>query len=74
MFEILTIAIFIWLLMKAVSFALRLTWGLAKIIASILIGLAFPALVLAVVFAGGVLLLIPIAMVAIAVLILKACL
>ena len=74
MFEILTIAIFIWLLMKAVSFALRLTWGIAKIIASILIGLAFPALVLAVVFAGGVLLLIPIAMVAIAALILKACL
>ena len=74
MFEILTIAIFIWLLMKSVSLALRLTWGIAKIIASILIGLAFPVLVLAVVFAGGVLLLIPIAMVAIAVLILKACL
>ena len=74
MFELLTVAIFIWLLVKAVGFALRLTWGVAKITASILIGLAFPVLILCLLFAGGVLLLVPVVMIAIAAIILKACL
>lgn len=74
MLELLTVAIFIWLLVKAVGFALRLTWGVAKITASILIGLAFPVLILCLLFAGGVLLLVPVVMIAIAAIILKACL
>ena len=74
MFEILTIAIFLWLLFKAIGLALRLTWGAAKIVASILIGLAFPVLIISLVFAGGILLLIPLAMIAIAAGILKLCL
>jgi len=74
MFELLTVAIFIWLLAKAVGFGLRLTWGFAKITASILITLALPALILCLVFAGGILLLIPLGMIAIAAGILKACL
>ena len=74
MFELLTIAIFIWLLVKAIGFAFKLTWGIAKIAASILIGLAFPVLIFCLIFAGGVLLLIPLIMIAIAALILKACL
>ena len=74
MFELLTLAIFIWLLVKAIGFAFKLTWGIAKIAASILIGLAFPVLIFCLIFAGGVLLLIPLIMIAIAALILKACL
>ena len=74
MFEILTLAIFAWLLVKAIGFAFRLTWGIAKIIASILIGLAFPVLILCLIFAGGIALLIPLVMIAIAAGILKACL
>ena len=74
MFELLTIAIFVWLLVKAIGFAFRLTWGIAKIIASILIGLAFPVLILCLIFAGGIALLIPLVMIAIAAGILKACL
>ena len=74
MFELLTIAIFIWLLVKAVGFAFKLTWGIAKIAASILIGLAFPVLIFCLLFAGGILLLVPLLMIAIAVGILKACL
>ena len=50
MFELLTIAIFIWLLVKTIGFAFRLTWGVAKIAASILIGLALPVLILCLVF------------------------
>ena len=74
MFELLTVVVFVWLMIKAIGFALRLTWGLAKIVASILIGLALPILVVCFLFAGGVALLVPIAMIAIAICILKACL
>ena len=74
MFELLTISIFVWLLVKSVSLALKLTWGLAKVIASVLIVLAFPALILCLIFAGGIILLVPLAMIAIAAGIMKACL
>ena len=74
MLELLTVVIFIWLLVKAVGFAFKLTWGIAKIAASILIGLAFPVLIFCLLFAGGILLLVPLLMIAIAVGILKACL
>ena len=73
MFELLTIFIFIWLLVKSIGLAFRLTWGAAKIVASILIGLAFPVLIVCLVFVGGIALLVPVAMIAIAAGILKAC-
>ena len=74
MFELLVLAIFIWLFVKSVGLALRLTWGAAKLIASVLLALAMPALVLCMVFAGGLMLLIPIGIIAIAAAILKSCL
>lgn len=74
MFELLTIAVFIWLLVKAAGFALKLTWGVAKVVAAILIGVALPVLIVCLVFVGGIVLLVPLAMVAIAAVILKACL
>lgn len=74
MFELLTIAIFIWLLVKTIGLALKLTWGAAKIAAGILIGLAFPVLIVCLVFLSGIALLVPIVMIAIAAGILKACL
>ena len=74
MFELLTVAIFIWLLVKAIGLAIKLTWGVAKIAASILIGLAFPVLIGCFIFAGGIALLVPMVMIAIAAGILKACL
>ena len=66
MFELLIIAIFLWLLVKVIGLAFKLTWGAAKITASILIGLAFPALFVCFLFVGGIALLIPVAMIAIA--------
>ena len=74
MLELLTVVVFMYLMFKAIGLALRLTWGMAKIAASILIGLAVPALIVCVIFAGGIALLLPLAMIAIAVGILKACL
>ena len=73
MFELLIIAIFLWLLVKAIGLAFKLTWGVAKITASILIGLALPVLIVCFVFVGGIALLVPVAMIAIAVGIVKAC-
>ena len=72
MFELLVIAIFIWLLVKSIGLAFKLTWGVAKIAASILIGLAFPVLILCFVFVGGIALLVPVIMISIAAGILKA--
>ena len=74
MFELLTIGIFIWLLVKGISLALKLTWGAAKVVASILMVLALPLLIVCVVFVGGIALIAPIVVIAIAVGILRACL
>ena len=73
MLEILTGILFAWLLIKGIGLALRLTWGAAKIIAAILMALALPLLFVCMVFVGGIALLVPIALIGIAVGILKAC-
>ena len=73
MFELLTIFIFVWLLVKAIGLAFKLTWGIAKVIASILIARALPILIICLVFVGGIALLVPIAVIGIAFGILKAC-
>lgn len=72
MFELLTIVIFVWLLTKAIGLAFRLTWGAAKVTASVLIGLALPILIICLLFVGGIALLVPVALIGIAVAILKA--
>ena len=74
MFEILVTVLCIWLFIKAIGLALKITWGMAKIAATILMVLALPALVLCLLFAGGLLLLLPVALIAVAIGILKACL
>lgn len=74
MFEFLMIIFFLWLMIKAIGFALKLTWGVAKIAASILMVVALPVLVLCLLFAGGLLLIIPVILVGIAAGILKSCL
>ena len=72
MFELLTIAIFVWLMVKSIGLVLKLTWGTAKVIASILIGLALPVLIICLLFVGGIALIVPVALIGIAVAILKA--
>ena len=73
MFNIIITVVFIWLMIKAIGFALKLTWGAARIVASILMVIALPVLILFLLFAGGALLLIPLAMVGIAAGVLKSC-
>ena len=73
MFEILTLVVFVWILIKSIGLMLRLTWGAAKIIATILLVLAFPVLLVCMLFVGGIALLNPIALVCLAGGILRAC-
>ena len=73
MFEIIALFLFISLFVKAIGLAFRLTWGAAKIAAALLMAAAAPLLILLLVFAGSVALLIPLAMIAIAAGIVKAC-
>ena len=72
MLEILTIVLFCWLFFKAIGLAFRAAWGTAKIIASVLFALAVPMLVISLLFAGGILLLVPLALVGLAFGLLKA--
>ena len=73
MFELLSVIVFVWLLIKAISLALKLTWGMAKFIAGILIVLALPMLIVFLLFVGGAILIIPVAMIGIAAGIMKSC-
>lgn len=74
MFEILTVGIFVWLTFKAVGLMFRLTWGIAKLIAGVLVFLAMPALLVGLIFVGGIFLLVPIGLVVLAMMIVGACL
>lgn len=71
--ELLVVIVFCWLFFKAVGLALRVAWGTAKILASVLFVLAVPMLILCLLFAGGIFLLLPLALVGIAFGLLKAC-
>lgn len=73
MFELFVLFVFFWLLFKAVGLGLKLTWGAAKIIATILIALAVPLVFVCLLFVGGIALLVPVVIVAAAIGILKAC-
>lgn len=73
MLEILTVILFCWLFFKALGLAFRVAWGTTKIIVSLLFALAVPLLVVCLLFAGGIALLLPLALVGIAFGLLKAC-
>ena len=67
MFELLTVIVFVWLLVKAIRLVFKLTWGITKVVASILVVIALPVLIVCLVFVGGIALMVPIAVIGIAV-------
>ena len=73
MFELLTIVVFVWLTIKAIGLAFKLTWGMAKIVASILMVFALPLLIVCLLFVGGAILIVPVAMIGVAAGIMKSC-
>ena len=74
MIEIIIVILFFWLFFKAVGLALKLTWGITKALGSVLFTLALPLLLCCLFFAGGLLILLPLGLVALAFGLLKACL
>jgi len=72
MFELIIILLFIWLLINSIGLAFKLTWGIAKLCAGILMVLALPIFIICLIFAGGIVLLLPIIMVCTAAGILKS--
>ncbi len=73
MFELMTLIVFVWLMSKVIGMTFRLTWGAARVIASILMAIAVPMLVVCLVFVGGAALLLPVAVIGLAFWIGKAC-
>jgi len=73
MLELLLTIVTLWLFFKALGLAFRLTWGAAKIISSLLFAVAIPLLGVILFFAGGLLVLIPLALMGAAFGILKSC-
>lgn len=52
MFELLVLILFGWMFIGALRLAFKVTWGFAKIAASILFVLALPVLIVCLLFAG----------------------
>ena len=63
MLDILLTVLFISLFIWTIKLIFKLTWGIAKVIAIILMIIAFPTLIGGLMVAGGLILLIPIALV-----------
>ncbi len=72
MFGLLVIIAFLWLLFKVIGLAFRLTWGITKIVAGVLMVLALPLLIIGFLFWSGIALILPVALLGIAFGILKA--
>ncbi|MDY4582651.1 MAG: hypothetical protein SPD81_07345 [Candidatus Faecousia sp.] len=71
MLDLLVILLFCWLFFKALGLAFKMAWGAAKIAASVLFAVAVPLLVVCLIFAGGLLLLVPVALMGLAFWLLK---
>ena len=74
MFELLVLILFGWIFFGSIRLMFKVAWGLAKIFAVILFILALPSLIGCLLYASGVILLLPLALITIAWGILKACL
>ena len=66
MFDILCTALFIWLFIKVFSLVFKVAWSITKVLAMIFFVLALPALVVCFIFAGGILLLVPVGLLGLA--------
>lgn len=73
LFELFVVILFCWLSFKMIGLALTLTWGAAKILALLLFAIAVPVLFVCLLFAGGLVLLLPLTLIGGAVGVLMAC-
>lgn len=74
MFEIITLLLFCWIFVGAIKLAFKVAWGLAKVVAVILFIMSLPSLIGCLLYASGIILLVPVALIGLAWGLLKACL
>ena len=72
LFSIIMLTLFAWLFFKSLGFVFRLTWGITKLVGTLLMVLAIPVLGLCLLLAGGAMLLVPVGIMALAFAVLKA--
>ena len=72
MLELIITVLFVWLFFKGLGLMLRMTWGITKFVVSLLFTIALPMLVFSLFFAGGLIILVPLGLVALAFGLLKA--
>ena len=73
MFELFVLILFCWIFFGFIRLMFKVAWGLAKILAVVLFVMALPSLIGCLLYASGVILLLPVALIAIAWGILKVC-
>ena len=71
MIELISVGIYLWLLFVVGKLLFKVAWGATKVVAGILFVLSFPAIACAVLLASGLILLLPVGLLAIAVILLK---
>lgn len=74
MFELLVLVLFCWIFFGSIKLMFKIAWGLAKVLAVILLILALPSLIGCLLYASGVILLLPVLLIALAWGMLKTCL
>ena len=72
MFDILCTVLFVWLFIKVFSLVFKVAWSITKVLAMIFFVLALPALIVCFIFAGGMLLLVPVGFLGLALALLNA--
>lgn len=73
MFELSVLVLFCWIFFGSIRLMFKVAWGLAKILAVILFVMALPSLIGCLLYASGIILLLPVALIGLAWGILKAC-
>ena len=74
MFELLVLVLFCWIFFGSIKLMFKIAWGLAKVLAVILLILTLPSLIGCLLYASGVILLLPVLLIALAWGMLKTCL
>ena len=74
MFELLVLVLFCWIFFGSIKLVFKAAWGLAKILAVILFVVSLPTLIACLLTASGIVLLLPVMLIAAAFGILKTCL
>lgn len=73
MVELLVLILFCWIFFGSIRLMFKVAWGLAKVLAVVLLIMALPSLIGCLLYASGVILLLPVLLIAISWGLLKAC-